>query len=1099
MNPNKKQQNQPNMIDCLKVIETIESADATNQILEINEIILKAKEINERSETKSWTGSVKYLLWNATGLKKNLDRIVKRMIDEEILLGFIVETWLNPEKAIPDVCRDTSAICALHPVNYERAKNGVSVIINPNMKKHPALKDMEIIARDTLNGTYLSLQLGTVKILCVYHSPTCKEEIDTWLEEIILKCNLSTLDNFILLGDFNARCISWNDHDGNTKGSCLRNWIEANNLNRLDTGSDPTFVTTRGHSIIDHVFYSNNIEIDGSVQRPFASVAGHRPITGKFTVSASINPVFPTYSRIKLENLKVPDVRDRLTARLSTSIGFFRKRIDSIINTNEIINTAQNSRQKLIDDLDENLTECILRPAKEILGVKSCGKKNTKFEPLRSIELEILEAALIVETNVERSEWLLEKATKEIERLRKEKFDVFAEEVSSKSAVDIMKITSSMLTNRKKQKIALSSSNEALETAREHFRKMNTNSLPSHPKTVEPIKLQNIDLPAFDLLKENISASSIGLILKWIAWNKSAGSTGLSYDLLKVAPVQVMESISRFFQLIIKWNCVPSSWKIATVVPVPKKGDLCDIANYRPISLTETLRKLMEHCLLKYINRTIDCLFLTQGGFRTNHSCNDMIVTIHETLKQNKNPLHIAFLDIRAAYDSVDRRILWRRCRNRGISAEIVELLKQMFDHNSGQVVIGGRRSRSFHIESGVLQGSVLSPCLYSLFIDDLAKTLSSFPKVEVGSTSINCTFYADDIALIAETAEGLQELLNACANHARMNRYRFNVAKCEVISDEHNSFFIDEQELPHTNQFKYLGVELTRKGIDYQAYIQRRCDETTLAASRLSGMGMNIGGFSPSANALIYKVFIRPKLEASIGILPPLKGIHQKLDRTQSQILRKIIRAGKTCSGIILGSILQMPSMEFRTKWLRTRFVRRFDHMLEPGHIVKLASSKSSSWVETKLKPNIFEISLTKHAAWEAEMAKVHNLASNVTGGSLNFETSKRLPWFFRVKAPQYVLRPVLNWLLKRYPGQSPPTCSKCKVDPAKQEHIASCNRLLHDMVTDVPNRYRPETILSSTPVEQRNLPFLHSIAKSIAIAVNESLPYLDFEILSY
>ena len=86
-------------------------------------------------------------------------------------------------------------------------------------------------------------------------------------------------------------------------------------------------------------------------------------------------------------------------------------------------------------------------------------------------------------------------------------------------------------------------------------------------------------------------------------------------------------------------------------------------------------------------------------------------------------------------------------------------MLRELFDHNSGQVVVGGRRSEPFHIEAGVLQGSVLSPCLYSLFIDDLAKTLQSHPKIEIGNAKINCTMYADDIALFAETQEELQTL----------------------------------------------------------------------------------------------------------------------------------------------------------------------------------------------------------------------------------------------------------------------------------------------------------------------------------------------------
>ena len=90
------------------------------------------------------------------------------MENEEILFDFIVETWLHPERAIPKVCRDTSAVCVIHPVGFERGKNGISLIINPKLKKHPLLKDFQILARDTVNGTYLFLQIGNIKVLCIY-------------------------------------------------------------------------------------------------------------------------------------------------------------------------------------------------------------------------------------------------------------------------------------------------------------------------------------------------------------------------------------------------------------------------------------------------------------------------------------------------------------------------------------------------------------------------------------------------------------------------------------------------------------------------------------------------------------------------------------------------------------------------------------------------------------------------------------------------------------------------------------------------------------------------------------------------------------------
>ena len=528
------------IIDLLKVVKTIENTEATNQILEINELILDARERNRRDVVHSWSGSIKYLLWNATGLKKNLDRIIDRMIKDNIILGFIVETWLNPERALPAECKETSAVCNVHPVGYDRGKNGVSILINPKMKKHPAMKELQILSRDTLNGTYILAEICNLKILCVYHSPTNPVEIDTWLEEIIEKCNGNLSDDFILLGDFNARCRTWRDHSSNSKGHCLRRWIEANSLKRVDTGSRPTYMTKKGNSIVDHVFSSDSVEISGSVVPPFVNVAGHRPIVGSFTVSSTGKTAYPTYTRIKLENLKTDDYRDKYAARLTTSISFFRSRIDNFMKSGAHLQLEKNFHQGLIDEFDKYFVECIIRLAKEILGVKKCGKTDIPYEPLMSEELLILEAAMASETDFDRNEILLAKATKELERLRTERFQLFAEEMSSKSATEIMKISSAMLTNRKKQKMALSSSDESLDIYRSHFAKMNTNSLPSHVGTVEPVKYQSAQLPAYELMKDFISPSSLGFTLKWIAWNKSAGSTDLSYDLLKVAPFQVL-------------------------------------------------------------------------------------------------------------------------------------------------------------------------------------------------------------------------------------------------------------------------------------------------------------------------------------------------------------------------------------------------------------------------------------------------------------------------------------------------------------------------------------------------------------------------------
>ena len=98
-----------------------------------------------------------------------------------------------------------------------------------------------------------------------------------------------------------------------------------------------------------------------------------------------------------------------------------------------------------------------------------------------------------------------------------------------------------------------------------------------------------------------------------------------------------------------------------------------------------------------------------------------------------------------------------------------------------------------------------------------------------------------------------------------------------------------------------------------------------------------------------------------------------------------------------------------------------------------------------------------------------------------------------------QAVVRPVLNWILKRYPGRDPPTCSNCLCRRATQELIAECNNLFEEINVPLAPRFKPEHVLCNTPPDLTNRSNLFLIALSIAKAVHGSLPDLDFEILSF
>ena len=147
---------------------------------------------------------------------------------------------------------------------------------------------------------------------------------------------------------------------------------------------------------------------------------------------------------------------------------------------------------------------------------------------------------------------------------------------------------------------------------------MNANTLPSHQEIVEPV-IHPVRDPDQSLIFNHLGPTTIQQILHHSQWNKAPGASGLTYDLLKCGAERTWQLISELFKILVEVKMVSQSWKRSIVVPVPKKGDLCQIKNYRPIFLPEPLRKIFKHCLLYYINESVRPSFLTQGGFRTNH------------------------------------------------------------------------------------------------------------------------------------------------------------------------------------------------------------------------------------------------------------------------------------------------------------------------------------------------------------------------------------------------------------------------------------------------------------------------------------------------
>ncbi|KAG0780410.1 hypothetical protein G6F21_012145 [Rhizopus arrhizus] len=288
------------------------------------------------------------------------------------------------------------------------------------------------------------------------------------------------------------------------------------------------------------------------------------------------------------------------------------------------------------------------------------------------------------------------------------------------------------------------------------------------------------------------SPATLALLIGQLPTRKAPGADHIKAEMLKPISTDLSFILSWFFTLCWQWSYVPSLWRHAQVYPIFKKGDSSLPSNYRPISLTSVFRKLLELSLSPWLSSVSPPLDLAQGGFRPRRSALDQALCLHELIQSYYRRSHrfpvVAFLDIKSAYDTVDRRVIWDALSRSGASSPFLSLLVHLFDDVSVSVLVSNHSSVPFSPVTGVLQGSVLSPHLYSVYINTLPSLLRqvaapathlvpSSGRSDAGMVPVNSLLFADDVAVIG-SAKSVKEMLKLCEQHSLSLGYRWNPTK---------------------------------------------------------------------------------------------------------------------------------------------------------------------------------------------------------------------------------------------------------------------------------------------------------------------------------
>ena len=189
------------------------------------------------------------------------------------------------------------------------------------------------------------------------------------------------------------------------------------------------------------------------------------------------------------------------------------------------------------------------------------------------------------------------------------------------------------------------------------------------------------------------------------------------------------------FNRSLETGVVPRDWREANVTPLFKKGDPSKPGNYRPVSLTSVVGKLLESIIVDKLTSYLEANNLlknTQHGFRRHRSClTNLLEFFHEVFTDHDRckAVDVVYMDFQKAFDKVPFRRLLLKVRALGIQGEICRWIENWLKERRQRVVINSQASGWAPVTNGFLQGSVLGPLLFIIYINKTLSNLKIFGK----------------------------------------------------------------------------------------------------------------------------------------------------------------------------------------------------------------------------------------------------------------------------------------------------------------------------------------------------------------------------------
>lgn len=430
--------------------------------------------------------------------------------------------------------------------------------------------------------------------------------------------------------------------------------------------------------------------------------------------------------------------------------------------------------------------------------------------------------------------------------------------------------------------------------------------------------------------------------------NKYGGKNLLSEGVIKDSMVYIAHLYKDIINESFDSGIVPSCWKISTIIPVAKVKNTMKPDELRPINTLPIDEKIMETVVKKQLVNYLDnhnIIIPEQSGFRKSHSCEtalNMVIAEWKEAVADKKVVVSCFLDLKRAFETIDRNELLKIMDKIGIKGKALEWFRSYLSNRKQRTVIGDAVSSVVDVNIGLPQGSVLAPILFIIYINDIKTCLrnckiSLFADdalVSISDKNVDCA-----VLKIQEDLNNLYKWL--CSRKLKLNidktKYMIfhknhNVVNHNTLS--HSSLKIKTNAIERVDQMKYLGVIIDEKLSfgEHMNHLEKKI------AQKIGFMYRTCKHISQHHKILVYRSIIEPHfIYCPTILLLTNDTLINKLQIQQNKAMRLILKCSYRTSKSIMLPMLNWLSI----KQLICYYTLKFIHYITQGMLPNYLSDR--------------------------------------------------------------------------------------------------------------------------------------------------------------